>query len=444
MLIEAERVSLGYDGVPVVQDVSLRIAPGEFVAIVGPNASGKSTLLRGLGRLLRPLSGRVCYDGEDARRIRSNEVARRLALLPQLPELDVDLTVEELVWRGRTPYQRALRPPTEADAVAVDRAIAEADLEDLRLRPLRRLSGGERQRAWIGLALAQEPEALLLDEPTTFLDLRHQLEIMRVLRRLHGDGLTVVAVQHDLALAAPLRRPRGGVDRWRHCTRRRAVRGVRGGGAGAGVRPADDRARRSGDGRAHPICHSTASSLRRQRRFAMGHYATPEDAYWAFFDQFNANSADGWAGVMSYPHVRVSPPRGGATPRTASRVFATAADYAAQAAATFERIRATGWVRTEGIEPERVHTSEDRVHLAGRVDALRRRGRADPDQPRDLRHDSPGRGLGDPGAVRHRHLGRGCGHQRTRSAWRSRSIAARSMLPQPGTMRRFRTLSHSR
>ena len=202
MLIEAERVSLGYDGVPVVQDVSLRIAPGEFVAIVGPNASGKSTLLRGLGRLLRPLSGRVCYDGEDARRIRSNEVARRLALLPQLPELDVDLTVEELVWRGRTPYQRALRPPTEADAVAVDRAIAEADLEDLRLRPLRRLSGGERQRAWIGLALAQEPEALLLDEPTTFLDLRHQLEIMRVLRRLHGDDGEAVAVQHDLALAA--------------------------------------------------------------------------------------------------------------------------------------------------------------------------------------------------------------------------------------------------
>lgn len=202
MLIEAERLSLGYDRTPVVHEISLRVGPGEFVAIVGSNASGKSTLLRGLGRLLKPLSGQVCYDGEDARGIGSSEVARRLALLPQLPELDVDLTVEELVWRGRTPYQRALRPPTEADAEAVERAIVQADLEELRLRPLRHLSGGERQRAWIGLALAQEPEVLLLDEPTTFLDLRHQLEIMGVLRRLHTDGLTVVAVLHDLALAA--------------------------------------------------------------------------------------------------------------------------------------------------------------------------------------------------------------------------------------------------
>ena len=123
MLIEAERLALGYDGVEVVHDVSLRVAPGEFVAIVGPNASGKSTLLRGLGRLLRPLAGRVCYDGEDARRIRSNEVARRLALLPQLPELDVDLTVEELVWRGRTPYQRALGGATEADYTGIPESV---------------------------------------------------------------------------------------------------------------------------------------------------------------------------------------------------------------------------------------------------------------------------------------------------------------------------------
>jgi iron complex transport system ATP-binding protein len=202
MLIEADRLTLGYDRVEVVREVSLRIVPGQFLAIVGPNASGKSTLLRGLGRLLRPQSGQVCYDGEDARDIGSGEVARRLALLPQLPELDVDLTVEELVWRGRTPYQRTLRPPTEADAEAVERAIGQADLEELRVRSLRQLSGGERQRAWIGLALAQEPEALLLDEPTTFLDLRHQFEIMRVLRRLHEGGLTVVAVLHDLALAA--------------------------------------------------------------------------------------------------------------------------------------------------------------------------------------------------------------------------------------------------
>jgi iron complex transport system ATP-binding protein len=202
MLLEARRLTLGYDGVAVVRELSLSIEVGEFVAIVGANAAGKSTLLRGLGRLLDPLSGQVCYDGRDARSLRPNDIARRLAFLPQLPDVDVDLTVEELVWRGRTPYRRALRPPTSADAEAVARAIAQADLEELRQRPLRRLSGGERQRAWIGLALAQEPEVLLLDEPTTFLDLRHQLEIMSVLGRLHSTGLTVVTVLHDLALAA--------------------------------------------------------------------------------------------------------------------------------------------------------------------------------------------------------------------------------------------------
>ncbi|MCK9485824.1 MAG: ABC transporter ATP-binding protein [Dehalococcoidia bacterium] len=206
MNIRADGLTLSYRRFEVVHDVSLSIASGEFAAIVGPNASGKSTLLRGLARVMRPDAGRV-YLGEpgqeqDIATLGSREVARRLAILPQMQQLDIDLVVEELVWRGRTPHHRFLRPATPDDAAAVERAIHATNLEALRERPLRALSGGERQRAWLALALAQEPRILLLDEPTTFLDLRHQVELMDVLRTLNQGGLTVVAVLHDLGLAS--------------------------------------------------------------------------------------------------------------------------------------------------------------------------------------------------------------------------------------------------
>lgn len=201
MKLRAEGLTLAYRQREVVHNITLEVASGEFVAIVGPNASGKSTLLRGLGRALRPQYGRVLLDGDDLQSLGARDVAQRLAILPQMQEFDVDLVVEELVWRGRTPHHRFLRPATEADVAAVDRAIEATHLGELRERSLRSLSGGERQRAWLALALAQEPRVLLLDEPTTFLDLRHQVELMDVLQTLNQGGLTVVAVLHDLGLA---------------------------------------------------------------------------------------------------------------------------------------------------------------------------------------------------------------------------------------------------
>lgn len=202
MRLSAEGVTLSYGRRVVVDDVTLEVASGEFCVIVGSNASGKSTLLRGLARVMRPDSGVIRLDGDDIATLDSREVARRLAILPQMQQFDIDLVVEELVWRGRTPHHRPFRPATELDLQAVERALELTGLDDLRERPLRSLSGGERQRAWLALALAQEPRVLLLDEPTTFLDLRHQAEVMEVLQRLNEGGLTVVAVLHDLALAS--------------------------------------------------------------------------------------------------------------------------------------------------------------------------------------------------------------------------------------------------
>jgi len=200
--LSAQGLTLRYGQKTVIDGVSLDVPSGEFVVIVGPNAGGKSTLLRGLARVMRPAAGVVRLGGDDIATLDAREVARRLAILPQMQQFDVDLVVEELVWRGRTPHHRPFRPATQADLAAVERAIEHARIEGLRERPLRSLSGGERQRAWLALALAQEPRVLLLDEPTTFLDLRHQVEVMEVLARLNQGGLTVIAVLHDLALAS--------------------------------------------------------------------------------------------------------------------------------------------------------------------------------------------------------------------------------------------------
>lgn len=202
MRLAAEALRLGYGGEDVVHGVSLAIEGGEMVAIVGPNGSGKSTLLRGLARLQKPSGGRVLLGESDIRGLSSREVAKHLAILPQSPEAGLDLTVRELAWRGRYPHQGLLQRATPRDAEAVAWAMAAADVDGLAERPLGSLSGGERQRAWIALALAQQPKVLLLDEPTSFLDIQHQVEVMRLLQRLNGEGMTVVAVLHDLVLAA--------------------------------------------------------------------------------------------------------------------------------------------------------------------------------------------------------------------------------------------------
>jgi iron complex transport system ATP-binding protein len=201
MKLTVDHLTLAHGSRTVVRDVSFEIAAGEMVAILGPNGSGKSTLLRGMARLHPPRAGRVLLDGRDIRSMNSRQVARVLAILPQAPAAGLDLTVRELAFRGRYPHQGFLQRVTRHDAEAVEWALEATDALDLAERPLAALSGGERQRAWIAMALAQEPRILLLDEPTTFLDVAHQVEVMHLLRRLNARGITIVAVLHDLALA---------------------------------------------------------------------------------------------------------------------------------------------------------------------------------------------------------------------------------------------------
>ena len=202
MRVQVESLSLSYGARKAVERVSFSIETGEIVAIVGPNGSGKSTLLRGMARLQKPATGSVLLGETDIRTLGAREIARTLAILPQNPDAGADLTVRELVWRGRYPHQGILQRATRPDFEAVSWALGAADVDGLAERTLGSLSGGERQRAWIALALAQQPKVLLLDEPTSFLDIQHQVEVMHLLRRLNREGMTVVAVLHDLVVAA--------------------------------------------------------------------------------------------------------------------------------------------------------------------------------------------------------------------------------------------------
>ena len=203
MILEARELSLAYGRDPVVADLSVRIGEGRVTALVGPNASGKSTLLRGLARLLKPLRGAVYLDGEAIAKLPTRAVARRLAVLPQGPDLPEGITVRELVAHGRYPHGRALRRFTREDELAVERALVATSLLALAERPLDELSGGRRQSAWIAMTLAQEAAVMLLDEPTTYLDMAHQAAVLDLLRRLNREeGRTVVMVLHDLNHAA--------------------------------------------------------------------------------------------------------------------------------------------------------------------------------------------------------------------------------------------------
>jgi iron complex transport system ATP-binding protein len=199
----AELVTVGYGGDPVVRDLTLDVPDGSVTTIVGPNGCGKSTLLRTLARLLRPSAGRVRLDDRAIETIPSREVSRRLALLPQSPVAPDGLLVGDLVGRGRHPHQRWFRQWSPQDEEVVHRALRLTDTWELRHRALDQLSGGQRQRAWIAMTLAQDTDLVLLDEPTTFLDLAHQVEVLDLVRRLNRDrGRTVAMVLHDLNLAA--------------------------------------------------------------------------------------------------------------------------------------------------------------------------------------------------------------------------------------------------
>jgi iron complex transport system ATP-binding protein len=201
-LIAAHGVTHAYRRRPVLRDVSLAVAAGAFVGVIGPNGSGKSTLLRCLGRALKPNAGRVTIDGRDAWSLPPRSFARRVAFVAQAPPAPPDLIVEELVWRGRYPHRGLFGRTDAGDRQAVERAMQLADVEAFAGRPLGTLSGGERQRAFIALALAQTPDVLLLDEPTTYLDVGHQLALMALLARLSArEGVAVVSVMHDVAQA---------------------------------------------------------------------------------------------------------------------------------------------------------------------------------------------------------------------------------------------------
>ena len=201
--IHAQNLTLAYHRRDIVHDLSLALPEGRVTIIVGANGCGKSTLLRGMSRLLPPRAGSVMLDGKDLHALRGKELARRLGLLPQSPIAPDGVTVRELVSRGRYPHQGLFPQWSEADEDAVRSALAVTRTDELQDRLLEELSGGQRQRVWIAMALAQQTEVLLLDEPTTFLDVTHQLEVLDVVRDLNHDrGTTVGIVLHDLHLAA--------------------------------------------------------------------------------------------------------------------------------------------------------------------------------------------------------------------------------------------------
>ncbi|WP_062078034.1 ABC transporter ATP-binding protein [Demequina globuliformis] len=201
--LEAQHAVIGYGDKPIVRGVDVTIPDGKITAIVGPNGCGKSTLLRALVRLLEPTEGAVALDGENIHRIPTREVARRIGLLPQSPIAPAGITVKELVARGRTPHQKVLRPWSSTDETSVMSALHSTNLTSIQDSVVDELSGGQRQRAWIAMALAQDTPLMLLDEPTTYLDISHQYEVLDLLHRLNErQGRTIVMVVHDLHQAA--------------------------------------------------------------------------------------------------------------------------------------------------------------------------------------------------------------------------------------------------
>lgn len=191
-------LTLAYDQRVVATGLSVEIPDESFTVIIGPNACGKSTLLRALARMLKPKTGAVHLDGSVITSLPSKEVARRLGLLPQSSIVPDGITVADLVARGRYPHQRLMRQWSKADEAAVSDAMRATDVTELADRIVDELSGGQRQRVWLAMALAQETPILLLDEPTTFLDISHQIEVLDLCAELHEEGRTMVAVLHDL------------------------------------------------------------------------------------------------------------------------------------------------------------------------------------------------------------------------------------------------------
>ncbi|MCS4277024.1 iron complex transport system ATP-binding protein [Mycetocola sp. BIGb0189] len=198
----ARHLRVGYGSREILGDLSVAPPTGAFTAIIGPNGCGKSTLLKSLGRAMTPRAGTVTLDGTDLARMRPKAIARRLALLPQDPIAPDTIRVRDLVARGRHPYHSVLRQWAPGDTEAVDRALEQTGVAHLADRFVSELSGGQRQRAWVALVLAQDTEYVLLDEPTSFLDIAHQIDLLHRCQDMRAAGKTVIAVLHDLNQAA--------------------------------------------------------------------------------------------------------------------------------------------------------------------------------------------------------------------------------------------------
>ncbi|MEL7316430.1 MAG: ABC transporter ATP-binding protein [Cyanobacteria bacterium J06559_3] len=197
--LTTRKLTLAYDGKAIIETLDLAIPAGKITVLVGPNGCGKSTLLKGLGRLLRPQGGVVYLDSASIFKLPTKVVAKQLGLLPQGPTAPEGLTVRELVAQGRYPHQSWFQQWSQEDERQVEAALAITELQDLAARPIDSLSGGQRQRAWIAMTLAQNTQILLLDEPTTFLDLAHQIEVLDLLYDLNQrEGRTIVIVLHEL------------------------------------------------------------------------------------------------------------------------------------------------------------------------------------------------------------------------------------------------------
>jgi ferric hydroxamate transport system ATP-binding protein len=201
--IESQNLQITYDGKIIVPDLSVNFHLGEITALLGPNGSGKSTILRTLARLIQPSRGVVYLHGRDIHRLPTKELAKQLTILPQSSEAPAGVTVWELIGYGRYPHQNIFGGFSQKDIAAMEWALSITGLEPLADRIVDTLSGGERQRVWIAMALAQQTQVLLLDEPTTFLDIRHQLEVLALVQRLNQEHkITVGWVLHDLNQAA--------------------------------------------------------------------------------------------------------------------------------------------------------------------------------------------------------------------------------------------------